>query len=362
MDDFSVDPDEVVQLTRLSVEADARQVVSYAKRVARRLRRVDAERAEALLQAIIEVAKPLATSSRSLRRAEPTASVRIPTLLEDRTQGAETPILLPVLKDRLQHVLLEWQSRDELIAEGLMPARTIVFTGPPGVGKTMSARWLARSLEYPLYVLDLARVIGSRLGESGTNLKAVFEFARSTPCVLLLDEFDAVAARRAGTDDIGEMRRVVTVLLQEIDRWSCDSLLVAATNHAELIDPAVWRRFDERIDFPLANNDAARMAFKAAFGERLDDERYLELLARCYAERSFSDIMSAAMRARKRAFLKHEPLHLAIEQMLSDADMPSDRVARREVARSMLGLGFSQRKVSNMTGMSRDTLRKLTNA
>ena len=127
---------------------------------------------------------------------------------------------------------------------GLSPTRSAIFVGPPGVGKTLTARWLASQLGVPLYVLDLTAVMSSLLGRSGTNLRAALDFAKRSPCVLLLDEIDAIAKRRSDDTDIGELKRLVTVILQEVDEWPATGLLLAATNHAELIDPALWRRFD----------------------------------------------------------------------------------------------------------------------
>ncbi|KOO11114.1 AAA family ATPase, partial [Vibrio xuii] len=139
-------------------------------------------------------------------------------------------------------VLLEREYNDALLSEGLQPTKSIIFQGPPGVGKTLSARWLANQLDLPLLTLDLATVMSSFLGKTGSNVRAVLEHAMSFPCVLLLDEFDAIAKRRDDDRELGELKRLVTVLLQTIDEWPATSLLIAATNHGELLDPAIWRR------------------------------------------------------------------------------------------------------------------------
>ncbi|MBT3107222.1 ATP-binding protein [Streptomyces sp. COG19] len=115
----------------------------------------------------------------------------------------------------------------------------------------MAARWLAYELKLPLLVLDLSSVMSSYLGRTGANIRKVLDYAKSSPSVLLLDELDTVAKRRDDAAEVGELKRLVTVLLQEIDDWPSSSLLLAATNHGELLDPAVWRRFDVVVDFPL---------------------------------------------------------------------------------------------------------------
>ena len=156
----------------------------------------------------------------------------------------DAPLLSGDVEDSLGQLIAERRQSDRLQAMGLTPTRSAIFVGPPGVGKTLTARWLAAQLKVPLYVLDLTAVMSSLLGKSGTNLRAAIDFAKREPCVLLLDEIDAIAKRRSDDSDVGELKRLVTVILQEVDEWPASSVLLAATNHPELIDPALWRRFD----------------------------------------------------------------------------------------------------------------------
>jgi hypothetical protein len=162
---------------------------------------------------------------------------------------AKRPVFGGQVQDVLDDVLREWQSLDLLIKEGLTPARMLLFCGQPGVGKTLAAHWLAQELKLPLLTLNLATVMSSYLGKTGNNVRAVFDHAMTRPCVLLLDEFDAIAKRRDDDSDVGELKRLVNVLLQALDEWPANALLIAATNHGELLDPAVWRRFDHVVQF-----------------------------------------------------------------------------------------------------------------
>lgn len=164
-------------------------------------------------------------------------------------------ILAPEIKSELDGILREWANIGILLEEGLSPARMLLFCGEPGVGKTLAAHWLAQQLDLPLLTLNLATVMSSFLGKTGNNVRTVFEYAAQNPCVLLLDEFDAIAKRRDDDSDVGELKRLVNVLLQSLDDWPANALLVAATNHGDLLDPAVWRRFDRILSFKKPDAD-----------------------------------------------------------------------------------------------------------
>ncbi|MBI2690369.1 MAG: ATP-binding protein [Solirubrobacterales bacterium] len=142
------------------------------------------------------------------------------------------------------------------------------MSGPPGVGKTHTARWLASELGLPLVHIEPAVVLSSLLGRSGQNLVAQLEHAKREQAVVLIDEFDALAKHRDDASDIGELKRLVTVLLLELDRWPSGQLLIAATNHPHLLDPAIRRRFDQLIEFPLPDLIARTEILAVGFDAR----------------------------------------------------------------------------------------------
>lgn len=189
-----------------------------------------------------------------------------------------------VLDDDLMQELLEVvQERhrlSELVAAGVASTRTLLLSGPPGVGKSMAARWLAQEVGVPLVSVNLATVVSSFLGSSGRNIRSVLEYAKSGPCVLLLDEFDALAKRRDDDSDIGDLKRIVNVILLELDRWPDDSLLVAATNHLQLLDEAVDRRFDRHvaIDLPRSRERRTILDYLAA-GTKAEGDPAIALIA-----------------------------------------------------------------------------------
>jgi dephospho-CoA kinase len=161
----------------------------------------------------------------------------------------------PVLgKDALavvHQLVAERRATARLAEAGLDPSKTLLLVGPPGVGKTLTASYIASQLELPLITVDLASVMSSYLGKTGRNIRDALDDARQEDSVVLLDEFDALAKRRNDDADIGELKRLVNVLLQQLDQWPASRLLIAATNHPELLDRAVTRRFDVTLELSL---------------------------------------------------------------------------------------------------------------
>lgn len=169
----------------------------------------------------------------------------------ESTNGAEAPIVCDSTNERIRQFVSERQNAAKLIQEGFVPPRTLLLTGPPGTGKTMLAKWIAKQLSLPFVVQDLATSVSSFLGKTGFNLKRSLDYARNSSCLFLLDEIDAIAKRRDDVSDVGELKRVVNVLLKEIEAWPLNSVLVGATNHPELLDPAIRRRFDVSMDLAM---------------------------------------------------------------------------------------------------------------
>jgi len=151
--------------------------------------------------------------------------------------------------DLLQELVLENRKQDVLEAYGLKPKNKLLFCGPPGCGKTQTAKVLSSVLGLPLAYVNLTSVFSSYLGETATNLQKIFDYIIKSEWVVLFDEFDAIACDRNTPNEHGEIKRLVNSLLQLIDNTESTSLFIAATNHENLLDSAVWRRFDDVIRF-----------------------------------------------------------------------------------------------------------------
>jgi len=189
----------------------------------------------------------------------------------ESTDDVPAPVMPPWIAKRVEQFVGERKGSQRLLEEGFLPPGLVLLTGAPGTGKTMLSRWMARELELPFVTLDLATSISSFLGKTGFNLRRTLDFARSRPCVLLLDEFDAIAKRRDDASEVGELKRIVNVLLKELEDWPLQSVLIAATNHPDLLDCAIARRFDLVIDIPMPGKKE-RIEILRQSGRRFSDE------------------------------------------------------------------------------------------
>lgn len=182
-------------------------------------------------------------------------------------------LVLPEVTLLAARQLIEEQQRASVLrSHSLEPRHSALLVGPPGNGKTSLAEAVAEGLAAPFFVVRYETMIGSFLGETAGRLKRVFDYARTTPCVLFFDEFDAVGKERGDTHETGEIKRVVTSLLMQIDDLPSYVVVVAATNHAELLDRAVWRRFELRLSLPAPDEKQL-----SAFIERLSERAALTL-------------------------------------------------------------------------------------
>lgn len=181
-------------------------------------------------------------------------------------------LILPDIVSRAVEQLIEEQQRADLLrASGLEPRHRVLLVGAPGTGKTSLAEALAESIAVPLFVVRYEAMIGSYLGETAARLKRVFDYARTTPCVLFFDEFDAIGKERGDIHETGEIKRVVTSLLMQVDDLPSYTIVTGATNHPELLDRASWRRFQLRLSLPMPTQKALARYIEN-FAQRFNDK------------------------------------------------------------------------------------------
>lgn len=308
MDHFSV----ILGLCRSALQSSNPVVRGHVQRLIRALEKDKIPEQAAALKKLMESAETLAeiTPSRvvlsrtSLYGETLTPSVTSPVDKETGTPLAEIvhvqevntqqPLFIPTLAVGINTLLEEWRHVDELRAAGVRPALATMFFGAPGTGKTMLAYHIAAQLDLPLIVARLDGLISSFLGTTARNISNLFSFANRYKCILLLDEFDAVAKLRDDPHELGEIKRVVNTLLQCIDTRSEIGFTIAITNHESLLDPAVWRRFDVRIEIPKPNALTRIEILRRQFDAAMLDEIYLRFLAWITEGYSGSDVEKLA--------------------------------------------------------------------
>lgn len=240
--------DHLISLVRAGVAGDRDSLRSAASAIAADERakkhHILADRIERALSTV-PVTPPALTTSVGSPNGGRDAIIE----LEARLRLDELLLTLPATQNGRQ--LIEEHARaDVLRAHGYEPRHRVLLSGPPGNGKTSFAEAIAEALSLPFFVVRYDTLIGSYLGETNARLRKLFDFVRTTPCVLFFDEFDAIGKERGDTHETGEIKRVVSFLLMQLDQLPSYVVVIAATNHGELLDRAVWRRFQLRLSFP----------------------------------------------------------------------------------------------------------------
>lgn len=232
-------------------------------------------------------------------------------------RSLEEIILPETSSDMIEEMLEEHRRADVLRSYGMKPSGKIIFFGPPGCGKTLAAEVIAFELDRPLAIVRLDALVSSFLGETAANLRKVFDFIARHDLVVLFDEFDAIGKERGDSGEHGELRRVVNAVLQMMDAYDGRSLILAATNHENILDSAIWRRFDDAIEFPLPDHKQliSLLQLKLRGTRRqfeLDDK---ELLSE-FEGKSGGDVERVVRRAVKRMILRGQEF-LTIKELRS---------------------------------------------
>ena len=187
-------------------------------------------------------------------------------------------VVAPQIKSRIERIINEFTYKDKLFKHGLENRRKIMLSGHPGTGKTMTASIIANELKMPIYVVLMDKIVTKYMGETSAKLRQIFDFIEDVPAVYLFDEFDAIGGQRGKDNEVGEMRRVLNSFLQFIERDHSDSLIITATNNLELLDQALFRRFDDVIHYKLPSDKEKIQLLKNRLNGNLNNGEIKALL------------------------------------------------------------------------------------
>lgn len=299
--------EQIKALLSSHVEGDEARFYAIAMQVAAHAARQGHARLAQELRELIDEAKARASAVRRPSGPVPLAQPRgdlagLLSVVYPQTRLSDM-VLDRRVRKRLDRVLLEHRQQDKLRSHGLQPRRKILLLGPPGSGKTMTASALAGELQWPLFTILLDGLITKFMGETAAKLRLVFDAITKTRGVYLFDEFDAIGGRRDTDRDVGEIRRVLNSFLQFVEQDESQSLIIAATNHPDLLDPALYRRFDDTIVYAAPTEEFSERLMRSRFGGL--DTRTVDWRKTTEASRalSYADITRACEDAAKHAIL-----------------------------------------------------------
>ena len=212
------------------------------------------------------------------------------------------------IKERIERIINEFVHKDKLFRHNLENRRKILFAGHHGTGKTMTASIIANELHLPMYIILMDKIVTKYMGETSAKLRQIFDFIDQQPALYLFDEFDAIGGQRGKDNDVGEMRRVLNSFLQFIERDHSVSLIIAATNNLELLDQALFRRFDDVIHYQLPNDTEKLQLLQSRFGGDISNNE-LKLLLPELDRLSHSEINQACLDAIKESVLKDQKIN-----------------------------------------------------
>jgi len=354
---------EVMKIIEGAVNADSKKVAAYTELLAKKLEEDGDGRAAQGLRKIVAKAKTAELSpSRvgAITRVPVDSEAGIALADQELIQPEETEVFLaPEAQESLGEFLRFVRESDRLLRAGVGISPSLLLYGPPGCGKTEVGKKVAAEVGLPLVTARTDALISSFLGKTAKNLRSLFDHAMGRPCVLFLDEFDALAKLRDDQHELGELKRVVVSLLQNIDALDNRTILLAATNHPHLLDPAIWRRFAFKVEVGLPEEEAREGMLRRFLGD-FGAEKTVDILIQATEGMTGSEVRQVCEDAKRDAVLEDrtqvkvaDVLRRIVRARLrgkTESDAPLWK--RMQMARELSPKAFTYRRLGEIFGVS----------
>lgn len=300
--------DSLLSLIEASLDANYSQVRRAANKIAQEINVDDADTAKQIKSLVRRKGVPLRSSG---------YMEKLPTDLKSKMDLVEetpfpiTPLFLNESeKNVFENFTTDIFHADKLIKNGLISRFNLMLSGPPGTGKSLVAGHVAAKLDKPIYTVRLDSLVSSLLGDTAKNIRSIFDFTSSKGGVLFLDEVDAVAKLRDDKHEVGELKRVVNTLIQGLDSLDDKSIVITATNHSNLLDPAIWRRFPYSIEFAYPDKDLRQVMWNFFLYSDAGEPPFFKALAEISEGLTGADIENISYAARRRSILDDKEINL----------------------------------------------------
>ena len=264
---------ELVKIIEGGLKNDAKKVISYSKHLAKKLREDGADKLADKILKTIDGATYIPVFKDQLFDAPVDNDTRLNIADILLPQDIKLDVsILDTIKNPIDNFISLVNSKNDIKSKGVQINLSMLLYGPPGCGKTTLAKYITKELDIPIVIARFDSLISSLLGNTAKNIRKLFDYAKSKPCILFLDEFDAIAKARDDNHETGELKRVINSLLQNIDDFLENGILIAATNHEQLLDSAIWRRFEK-----VVNGTSSIFCVKRSFIESYIPEKVKKL-------------------------------------------------------------------------------------
>ena len=312
---------EIIKIIEGGLKKEPAKVIQYARKLADKA--IEDGNAQ-LAKGIKNLLENKGISSLSMEQLTNTAPVDTETRMSIievfNPSNVDLEIVLPeIIERKVTDFIKIIENKDKILSLGLPLQSTLLLYGLPGVGKTTIAKYISLQTKLPLITARLDTLVSSLLGNTSKNIRRVFEYADSKPCILFLDEFDAIAKARDDQHEMGELKRVINSLLQNIDVFVQTNILIAATNHPQLLDKAIWRRFNNVVEVVQPGAEGVYKLlnlYTNGFNHDLEtDKRKLDKIVQLLSQKTPSDIKTIVTNAITQAIIQERD-NISVDDLL----------------------------------------------